>query len=427
MSKILYEGKSKIIMEGEDNNSCILRYKDTATAFNGVKKEELSGKGVLNAAISNLIYGYLTENGIETHLIEVVDEVTALVKKAEIVMVEVIIRNIAAGSFSKKYGVPEGTALKNTTVEFSLKSDELDDPMINTGQITALGLATPEELAEMTRQSLLINKLMSELFEKAGAKIPTTFDELLEASAKLQEAGVKIPLAMGVKEAWQAAFVYEWIALQEVGAVNVNKMLSLEIPFEDAGYLTAAEKVQQLYEAGVFGPNPMEMGSGDADQAFLTGNTAMRMTGNWFTDSIYNDKSSVVADVTTVAQIPVFGLNQPTDYVGGYIDSFFVNKATANPEVAADFTMFLCKEIATARHESGQGFTAFTDPVDESNLQRVAQEVAAIANAGVDGVIAWDTSLDENNAMTHLEAVQSLFTDSGDPQAVYDEHVDILG
>ena len=267
----------------------------------------------------------------------------------------------------------------------------------------------------------------TELFEKAGATIPTTFDELLEASAKLQEAGVKTPLAMGVKEAWQAAFVYEWIALQEVGAINVNKMLSLEIPFEDPGYLTAAEKVQQLYEAGVFGPNPMELGSGDADQAFLTGNAAMRMTGNWFTDSIYNDKNSVVADVTIAAQIPVFGLNQPTDYVGGYIDSFFVNKATANPEVAADFTMFLCKKIATARHESGQGFTAFTDPVDESNLPRVAQEVAAIANAGVDGVIAWDTSLDENNAMTHLEAVQSLFTDSGDPQAVFDEHVDILG
>ena len=171
MSKMLYEGKSKIIMEGEDSDSYILRYKDTATAFNGVKKEELSGKGVLNAAISNLIYAYLTEHGIETHLIEVIDDVTTRVKRAEIVMVEVIIRNTAAGSFSKKYGVAEGTVLKNTTVEFSQKSDELDDPMINTTQITALGLATAEELAEMTRQSLLINKLMSELFEKVGIRL----------------------------------------------------------------------------------------------------------------------------------------------------------------------------------------------------------------------------------------------------------------
>jgi phosphoribosylaminoimidazole-succinocarboxamide synthase len=171
MSDILYEGKSKIICAGPDDGSLILRYKDTATAFNGEKKEELSGKGALNAAISNLIFGYLDKHGVQTHLIKVIDETTCLIKKAEIIMVEVIVRNVAAGSFSKKYGVAEGTALKNIVVEFSLKSDALSDPMINERQITAIGLATNEELAEMTKQALRVNELLSGLLLKAGIKL----------------------------------------------------------------------------------------------------------------------------------------------------------------------------------------------------------------------------------------------------------------
>lgn len=130
----LYEGKSKVVYSSEEPGTCIIKYKDTATAGNGVKKEDLPGKGKLNAAISNIIFDYLMKNGIKTHLLKVIDETTVLAKKAEIVMVEVIVRNIAAGSFSKKYGVPEGSPLKNTVVEFSYKSDELGDPMINDSQ-----------------------------------------------------------------------------------------------------------------------------------------------------------------------------------------------------------------------------------------------------------------------------------------------------
>ena len=125
MGEVLYEGKSKLVYRGEDENSILIRYKDTATAFNGEKKEELIGKGKLNAEISNIIFKYLAEKGIKTHLIKVVDDISVLVRKAEIIMVEVIVRNLAAGSFSKKYGVPEGTELRNTIVEFSLKSDAL--------------------------------------------------------------------------------------------------------------------------------------------------------------------------------------------------------------------------------------------------------------------------------------------------------------
>ncbi len=168
---ILYEGKSKTIGAGRDDDTLVIRYKDDATAFNGEKKEELAGKGKVNAAISHLIYGYLAKNGVETHLIEVIDDTSALVKKAEMVMVEVIIRNVAAGSFSKKYGVPEGTPLKNEVVEFSLKSDELGDPMINESQITAIGLATARELEEMKRQAYRINELLRVLFIKAGIKL----------------------------------------------------------------------------------------------------------------------------------------------------------------------------------------------------------------------------------------------------------------
>jgi carbamoyl-phosphate synthase large subunit len=114
MNRIMYEGKSKVIYEGEDENSLIIRYKDTVTALNGVKKEELPGKGSLNTEISNILYEYLTKNGIKTHLIKIIDNNTVLVRKAEIIMVEVIVRNVAAGSLSKKYGVKEGTPLNNT-------------------------------------------------------------------------------------------------------------------------------------------------------------------------------------------------------------------------------------------------------------------------------------------------------------------------
>ena len=111
------------------------------------------------------------KNGVKTHLIKVIDETTVLAKKAEIVMVEVIVRNIAAGSFLKKYGVPEGSPLKNTVVEFSYKSDELGDPMINDSQITAIGLATQEELDELRAMSKRINELMVELFAKGGVRL----------------------------------------------------------------------------------------------------------------------------------------------------------------------------------------------------------------------------------------------------------------
>ncbi len=171
MCDVLYEGKSKLVCRGEDDSSVLIRYKDTATAFNSKKKEELAGKGRLNAEISNILYAYLADNGVKTHTIKVVNDTSILVRKAEIIMVEVIIRNVAAGSFSKKYGMPEGTELQNTIVEFCLKSDALGDPMINESQITAIGIATKDEIEEMTVQALKINRLLCGLFKKTGIRL----------------------------------------------------------------------------------------------------------------------------------------------------------------------------------------------------------------------------------------------------------------
>ena len=171
MNELLYEGKSKNIFSGPDAGSYIMRYKDTATALNGQKKEELEGKGRLNAAISSLLFEYLEKNGIKTHFIKNLDEVSVLVKKAEIIMVELIVRNIASGSFSVKYGMEEGKELKNTVIEFSLKSDSLGDPMINVSQITAIGLASKQELDEMIQKANKINRLLTVLFLNAGIKL----------------------------------------------------------------------------------------------------------------------------------------------------------------------------------------------------------------------------------------------------------------
>ena len=167
-SELLYKGKSKTIYVGDDNQTCILEYRDSATAGNGAKKAEIEGKGVLNAEISSILYQYLEKNGIETHFVKMLDATRMLVKKVDIINVEVIVRNIAAGGFSKKYGVPEGTPLKNTVMEFCLKSDEYGDPMMNESQITAIGIAAKQDLEILKNMALRINTLLSSLFDKCG-------------------------------------------------------------------------------------------------------------------------------------------------------------------------------------------------------------------------------------------------------------------
>ncbi len=166
--EMLYEGKAKKVYKTEDESLYIVDYKDDATAFNGIKKGTISGKGVINNKMSNVVFHYLMEHGIETHLVEELSERESLVKKVDIVPLEVIVRNLAAGSFSKKFGVPEGTVLQNPILEFSYKNDTLGDPMINSMQILAIGLATKEELTAITENALKINELLKSYFLKKG-------------------------------------------------------------------------------------------------------------------------------------------------------------------------------------------------------------------------------------------------------------------
>lgn len=168
---MLYEGKAKKVFRTSGEDLLIIEYKDDATAFNGLKKGSILGKGVINNKMTNVIFKYLEENGIETHLIEELSDRESLVKKVSIIPLEVIVRNVAAGSFSKKYGIEEGTLLLSPILEFSYKNDELGDPMINDMQITAIGLASKEELSDISSKALKINELMKEYFIKRGIKL----------------------------------------------------------------------------------------------------------------------------------------------------------------------------------------------------------------------------------------------------------------
>lgn len=157
----IYEGKAKKVYNTDDPDIVLVDYKDDATAFNGLKKGTVIGKGIVNNRVSNHMFRMLEEKGIPTHYVEQISDRETLVKKVEIVQVEVIVRNIAAGSLSGRLGLPEGTKMPVTVLEYCYKSDELGDPMINETHIAALGLATGEEMRKIADYSLRINDILT--------------------------------------------------------------------------------------------------------------------------------------------------------------------------------------------------------------------------------------------------------------------------
>ncbi len=161
----LYEGKAKKVYATENPDYVIVSYKDDATAFNGLKKGTISGKGVINNKMTNMMMAMLEKKGVPTHFVEEIDDRNTVVKKVQIVPLEVIIRNVAAGSFSKKYGVPEGTPFSAPTIEFSYKNDELGDPLINSYHALALNLATKEEIETIKKMAFMVNDIMKEFFK----------------------------------------------------------------------------------------------------------------------------------------------------------------------------------------------------------------------------------------------------------------------
>lgn len=169
--KLLYEGKAKQIFETENPNEILMHYKDDATAFNGLKKDQIHNKGILNNKISTMIFGYLKENGIETHLIKTLNERDQLCKKVEILPLEVIVRNYFAGSASKRLGIEEGVSCIAPIFEICYKCDELNDPLINDTHAIAMGIATREELDRVWELTAQINQLLIKLFDSVGVRL----------------------------------------------------------------------------------------------------------------------------------------------------------------------------------------------------------------------------------------------------------------
>ena len=167
----LYEGKAKKVFATEDPRLLIVQYKDDATAFNGLKKGTIAGKGVINNRMSNRLMQLLERKGIPTHYVQELNQRETVVKKVQIVPLEVIVRNISAGSFAKRYGVEEGIPFGNPTVEFSYKNDALGDPLLNSSHARALGLATQEEIDTIRDYSLRINGELRHFWESCGVTL----------------------------------------------------------------------------------------------------------------------------------------------------------------------------------------------------------------------------------------------------------------
>lgn len=169
--ELLYEGKAKKVFKTEDPDVLIVDYKDDATAFNGIKKGTIMGKGVINNKMTNRVFQLLEKEGVPTHFIEELSDRETAVRKVEIVPLEVIIRNVAAGSFSKRLGVEEGVEFKEPTIEFSYKNDDLGDPLINSHFAVALELATWEEIEIIEKYAFKVNEVLKAYFLQADIKL----------------------------------------------------------------------------------------------------------------------------------------------------------------------------------------------------------------------------------------------------------------
>ncbi|EMB98331.1 phosphoribosylaminoimidazolesuccinocarboxamide synthase [Streptococcus mutans] len=169
--ELIYSGKAKDILTTEDENVIIAQYKDQATALNGVKKEQIAGKGQLNNQISSLIFQKLNAAGVATHFIKKISKTEQLNKKVKIIPLEVVLRNVTAGSFSKRFSVKEGIQLEKPIVEFYYKNDDLDDPFINDEHVKFLKLANDEDIAYIKAETRRINKLLSDWFHQIGLKL----------------------------------------------------------------------------------------------------------------------------------------------------------------------------------------------------------------------------------------------------------------
>ena len=188
----IYEGKAKVIFEGPEPGTLVQYFKDDATAFNNRKRGTITGKGVLNNRISEYLMTRIGEIGVPTHFLRRLNMREQLIKEVEIIPLEIVVRNVAAGSLSKRLGLAEGTALPRSIIEYYYKSDELDDPLVTEEHITAFGWATPQELDELVSMALRINDFLSGLFFGVGIRL---IDFKLEFGRLYSDDDVRLVLA----------------------------------------------------------------------------------------------------------------------------------------------------------------------------------------------------------------------------------------
>jgi len=170
-SEMIYEGKAKKVYKTEDKDKYIVEYKDDATAFDGKKKGTIVGKGVVNNKMSAAMFMLLEEEGVPTHMIELINDRESLVKAVKIIPIEVIVRNVAAGSLAKRLGLEEGTVMDKTVLEFCYKNDDLGDPMINDYHIAALNLASEKQLEKVRKYAFKVNQVLVKYFKEKGIRL----------------------------------------------------------------------------------------------------------------------------------------------------------------------------------------------------------------------------------------------------------------
>lgn len=171
VEELIYSGKAKDIYQTADESVVRTVYKDQVTMLNGARKEIIEGKGILNNQISSLIFEKLQEAQVATHFIERISEREQLNRKVDIIPLEVVLRNVAAGSFSKRFGIEEGLVLQQPIIEFYYKKDELDDPFINDEHVAFLGIATEDQLVQLKEETRRVNAILTELFDKIGLRL----------------------------------------------------------------------------------------------------------------------------------------------------------------------------------------------------------------------------------------------------------------
>jgi len=255
----------------------------------------------------------------------------------------------------------------------------------------------------------------TELFDKYGVKIPETYEELLTAVQTFKNNGVT-PLICGAKDLWPAMWYYDVIALRTAGAQLCNDALSGKESFDRPEFIEAAKKLVELTKAGAFGPNAMSVSWDNAQVDFAQGKGAMLFNGNWVTGNVNAETSTVKGKIKAV-RFPLIGdKSSKTEYFGGAGDGYMINSATKDPKLAADVLIFICEKLAHDMYEANTGLPGWKVEVDESKINPLTQEIAAMTKEGTAWNLWWDVFLEGAAADTHKNLVVELMAGQITPE-----------